>query len=344
MSEEDRVKKSGNVTPSFTSVLKVLRDELKESRAERDELRREVERLKRDVETRPKLKELKFYKDKTHRLETSNKQRNSRSLQENKAVRGHVCERATESSPCFHYYQVLCGLSSIMEDPQTPFHLLAHTRGEFDALVPTLQLWAQQLHLLKELQRGLNKLMVRLMPWQPTDHGSSTADTVKVEDMMLQVDIMLENTAAADEEKMLRSPSRHTLESMVSHFQKLFDVASLSGVYPRMNEVYTRLGHMTNAVRNLRDVLELDDRAPLSEVVNKVARLTSSSSRDAVPPQLHGLLGDADIDTIVVRVKQHEEFFPAFHALVMEMLQILGVGGMEDILPALRALKQQQAD
>lgn len=44
---------------------------------------------------------------------------------------------------------------------------------------------------------------------------------------------------------------------MVSHFQKLFDVKSLRGVYPRMNEVFTRLGEMTNAMRNLRDVLEL---------------------------------------------------------------------------------------
>lgn len=46
---------------------------------------------------------------------------------------------------------------------------------------------------------------------------------------------------------------------MVSHFQKLFDVTSLSGVYPRMNEVYTRLGEMTNMTKNLRDVLELGD-------------------------------------------------------------------------------------
>ena len=44
---------------------------------------------------------------------------------------------------------------------------------------------------------------------------------------------------------------------MVAHFQKLFDAPSLSGVYPRMNEVYTRLGEMTNAMKNLRDVLAL---------------------------------------------------------------------------------------
>lgn len=57
--------------------------------------------------------------------------------------------------------------------------------------------------------------------------------------------------------QVLRSPTRYTLGSMVSHFQRLFDVTSLSGVYPRMNEVYTRLGEMTNTMRNLREILNL---------------------------------------------------------------------------------------
>lgn len=59
---------------------------------------------------------------------------------------------------------------------------------------------------------------------------------------------------------MLRSPTRYTLGSMVSHFQKLFDVSSLSGVYPRMNEVYSRPEEMRNIMRNLRDVLQLGKR------------------------------------------------------------------------------------
>ena len=54
-------------------------------------------------------------------------------------------------------------------------------------------------------------------------------------------------------------PNFQTLQAIVSHFQKLFDVQSLNGVYPRMNEVYTRLGEMNNAVRNLQELLELGD-------------------------------------------------------------------------------------
>lgn len=57
--------------------------------------------------------------------------------------------------------------------------------------------------------------------------------------------------------QVLCSPTKNTLQSMVTHFQKLFDVRSLRGVYPRMSEVYTRLGEMSNAMRNLRDVLDL---------------------------------------------------------------------------------------
>lgn len=126
---------------------------------------------------------------------------------------------------------------------------------------------------------------------------------------------------------MLRSPTRYTLGSMVAHFQKLFDVTSLSGVYPRMNEVYTRLGEMTNTMRNLREVLELgdlhlnficflvsfeylysswykrlkmlmlmfvsDSRVPSAEVLNQVTRLVSSNEHTA---GFHNMLGDADID------------------------------------------------
>lgn len=66
--------------------------------------------------------------------------------------------------------------------------------------------------------------------------------------------------------QVLRSPTRYTLAAMVSHFQKLFDVTSLSGVYPRMNEVYTRLGEMTNAMRNLREALELGTLEPESKL------------------------------------------------------------------------------
>lgn len=51
----------------------------------------------------------------------------------------------------------------------------------------------------QELQKGLNKLSGRLMPCLTTDGDNGAAEAAKVEDLMLLVDAMLEDTAADDE-------------------------------------------------------------------------------------------------------------------------------------------------
>ncbi|XP_076580023.1 centrosomal protein of 70 kDa isoform X3 [Chaetodon auriga] len=346
VAHQTRIKKaSSNVTPSFKTILKGYQDQQKSSKSQIEELKREVERLKQELESRPTLKEVKFYKHKLRRLEGANKSSHTRVTKEDNMteISENISDQTREASLCVHYSHLLSQISAIVTSPKTPFRLhrqkpssVGSQRAEFQSLLPTLEIWAQQLYLLQDLQRGLNKLTARVMPWQPSDGGHDAAEAVKVEDMMLLVDTMLENTST-DNDKVLRSPTRYTLASMVSHFQKLFDVTSLSGVYPRMNEVYTRLGEMTNAMRNLRDVLELDSRVPPAEVVNQVARLVSSTEHTA---GLHNLLGDAEIDSIIVKVRQHEEFFPAFHALTVDILQTLGVSHLDDILPALESLKQ----
>ncbi|CAJ1087181.1 centrosomal protein of 70 kDa isoform X4 [Xyrichtys novacula] len=321
---DNKIKKApGHVSKPFKTVLKAYQEQQRASKTQIQELKKEVERLKQELEARPTLKDVKFYKHKLRQLEILHKHNNSRLPKDDSRP-----EISRDMSDKFLKYQKLLGdIRSVLNHPRAPLQLHRQKPssaglelGEFQTLLPTLEVWARQLYLLKDLQQGLDKLSVRLTPWQMSDGGHSTAETVKVEDMMLQVDVMLENTSAEDE-KVLRSPTRFTLGSMVSHFQKLFDVTSLSGVYPRMTEVYTRLGVMTNAMRNLRDVLELDSRASPAQVVNHVSRLVSSSGHTA---GLHNLLGDDDIDSIIVKVKEHDEFFPAFHALIVNILDILG--------------------
>ncbi|XP_068563160.1 centrosomal protein of 70 kDa-like isoform X2 [Cebidichthys violaceus] len=317
------------VTPSFKSILKAYQEQQTGSKAQIEELKREVERLKQELETRPSLRDVKFYKHKLRLLEGSNKHNNTRLLKEDDTseISEDTRDQAGEASLCAHYHHLLNEIRAVVTNPSAPLRLhrqrpssVGLDLAEFHTVLPTLEVWAQQIHLLKDLQRALSQLTARLMPWQPCDGGHNAAEAVKVEDMLLLVDTMLENTSA-DDDKVLSSPTRYTLGSMVSHFQKLFDVTSLSGVYPRMNEVYSRLGETTNTMRNLRDVLQLDSRVPPAEVVNRVARLVSSTEHTA---GLQDVLGDADIDRIIMKVKQHEEFFPAFHALIMDILQTLG--------------------
>ena len=44
---------------------------------------------------------------------------------------------------------------------------------------------------------------------------------------------------------------------MVKHFQHLFDVPNMAGMYTRMNEIYTRYNEMRNMQRTLAELLDL---------------------------------------------------------------------------------------
>lgn len=45
--------------------------------------------------------------------------------------------------------------------------------------------------------------------------------------------------------------------------------------------------------------------------------------------------------SIILKVKEHEVFFPAFYFLVQELLQTLDVDCLDDIMPVLRSLKSR---
>ncbi|XP_023184973.1 centrosomal protein of 70 kDa isoform X1 [Xiphophorus maculatus] len=300
----DQATKRTSVSPSFKTILKTYQDQQKESRSRIQELEEEVEWLKTELDT-------------------------STLIRCRSDLTGNSRDQSKTSRQWVQYHHLLTEINTLIINPRLHQYQRwprESEEAEFQAVLPTLDQWSQQLHMLRDLHCGLNKLSATLMPLQPC-HADAKA--LKVEDMMLLVEALLEN-ASSDDKQKLRSPTRYTLASMVAHFQKLFDVPSLSGVYPRMNEVYTRLGEMTNTMRNLQNVLDLDSKASPTELVNQVSRLVS----------LDPGLGQADIDSIIIKVKQHDEFFPAFHNLVTEILKILGVRHLDDILPALQSLKQ----
>uniref|UniRef100_A0A8C7QY36 Centrosomal protein of 70 kDa n=1 Tax=Oncorhynchus mykiss TaxID=8022 RepID=A0A8C7QY36_ONCMY len=324
-------------------------EQLMDTKAQREELRNEIQQLKQDLESRPTVKELKSYKEQLRRMDRLIHQRYSVYLPSSKAGASinslYVFDSDFAGLFILPDFQVLNDIRAVLTTSGAPLrlhrarpstsHPLSNRASEMvepKYLLVSLSLCALDLHC------GLSKLMLRLVPWQPAG-ATSLMESVRVEDLMLLVDSLLEETNSG-EDTVLRSPTRNTLQSMVSHFQKLFDITSLSGVYPRMNEVYTRLGEMTNAMRNLRDILALDHRAPLSEVVNQIASLVNSPEATS-GHEPHVLLGTSDIDSIILKVKEHAVFFPAFYFLVQELLQTLDVDRLDDIMPVLRSLKSR---
>ncbi|NXO82020.1 CEP70 protein, partial [Sitta europaea] len=242
--------------------------------------------------------------------------------------------------------QVLSRIDSILRSPRAPPLIFRPSKGPgqnymeesaqgFEHLPLTIEMWADQLIALKDLHKSLRKLSLELLPWNTKD-PQDNRESIRVEDLQLIVDAILEELE--HKEKNSHTPSLQTLSAIVSHFQKLFDVNSLNGVYPRMNEVYTKLGEMTNTMRNLHELLELDSSAPPTVVVDTVGKLCDIVKKN-VTEQVQQLLGTQDIHSIINKLEEHESFFPPFQALIQDLLCLLEISNVGDILPAVQSLK-----
>lgn len=250
--------------------------------------------------------------------------------------------RQAQTSTKLH--KILSDINSVISGPRAPQLLYKHNpRGDgtpdeadFIHILPTVELWAGQLLSLKALHRALRKMSEKLLPDQTLNKSQDSSDGVRVEELLLLVDTMLEDLENRKQGGAVISP--YTLQALVSHFQNLFDVPSLSGVYPRMNEVYSRLGEVTNAMKNLRNILGLDDVAGIGTVVNAVWGMCRNAEEGNCQ-KLQDVLGPLDIDSIINKIQEHEEFFPAFEDLVKGLLDILEIRHLEEILPEVLRLK-----
>ncbi|KAM8934068.1 centrosomal protein of 70 kDa [Pelodytes ibericus] len=249
---------------------------------------------------------------------------------------------------CSRLYKILTDIRSILGSQRAPKLVYKHStrlqetdgpdyneESDFLHLLPTIEMWAGQLLSLKALYRALNKLCERLLPHQ--QEMRETNESVRVEDLLLLVDTMIEDVGNSLQDGSRVSP--HILQALVSHFQKLFDVPSLSGVYPRLNEVYSRMGEINNMMKNLRCVLGMDDKASCSALVHAVWEVCKELE-EGESHKLNQIFGTLDIDSVINKIQEHEEFFPAFEGLIRKLLDVLEICRLEEILPEVRKLKK----
>ncbi|XP_012890122.1 PREDICTED: centrosomal protein of 70 kDa [Dipodomys ordii] len=313
-------------------------------------------KLRKINSQRPTQHELRLYKQQVKKLEKALKK--SVKLQELiSPKKTEDTERKDMPSKENHqpalvdqrYFQVLCSINSIIHNPRTPVIIYKQSKGGapnfnkdlvqdcgFEHLIPIIEMWADELTSLKDLYKTLKMLSAELVPWH-NFRKQSENEGVRVEDLLLMVDTMLEEVENKDRQDS-KMPNLQMLHAIVSHFQKLFDVPSLNGVYPRMNEVYTRLGEMSNAVRNLQELLNLDSSSSLCVLVSTVGRLCRLLHED-VKEQVKRVLGPEDLQSIISKLEEHEEFFPAFQAFINDLLQVLEIDDLDAIVPAIRKLK-----
>lgn len=343
------------VSPTYKGLLMSLQKQLEKSNSKIDVLLGEKLNLQKDLENRPTEHELRLYKQQVKKLEKTLK-KNIKLQDLIGQKKSDDMEKKDEPSKDIHqqalvdqrYFQVLCSIDSVVHSPRAPGVIYKQSKERaqnrskdavqecgFEQLVPVIEMWADELTSLKDLYKSLKKLSAELVPWHNLKKPNEN-EGVKVGDLLLMVDTMLEEVENQKETSSM--PNSQTLQAIVSHFQKLFDVQSLNGVYPRMNEVYARLGEMNNAVRNLQELLELDSSSSLCMVVSTVGKLCKMINED-VNEQVKRVLGPEDLQSIINKLEEHEEFFPAFQAFTNDLLEILEIDDLDAIVPAVKKLK-----
>ncbi|KAM9187790.1 centrosomal protein of 70 kDa isoform 6-T8 [Dugong dugon] len=355
-SEEEKDYVSLDASPSYKGLLMSLQNQLQESKSRIDVLLSEKLNLQKDLETRPTQHELRLYKQQVKNLEKALRKNIklqeliSQKKAEDPEKKGEESSKDNQQQALIdhRYFQVLCSINSIIHNPRAPVIIYKQSKGGpqhfnkdfvqdcgFEHLVPIIEMWADQLTSLKDLYKSLKILSAELVPWHNLKKQDEN-ESIKVEDLLFIVDTMLEEVE--NKKKDNNVPNFQTLQAVVSHFQKLFDVPSLNGVYPRMNEVYTRLGEMTNAVRNLQELLELDSSTSLYVLVSTVGKLCRLII-EGVNEQVKQLLGPEELQSIINKLEEHEEFFPAFQAFTNDLLEILEIDDVDAIVPAVKKLK-----
>ncbi|KAK2507251.1 hypothetical protein MC885_008461 [Smutsia gigantea] len=353
-SEEDDYRSLG-ASPNYKGLLMSLQNQLKKSKSKIDALLSEKLNLQKDLETRPTQHELRLYKQQVKKLENALKKSTKlqdlispKKVEDTEKKDEPSKDNQRQAVTDQRYFQVLSSINSVIHNPRAPVIIYKQSKRSaqhfnkdlvpdcgFEHLVPIIEMWADQLTSLKDLYKSLKILSAELVPWHNLRKQDEN-EGIKVEDLLFIVDIMLEEVE--NKEKDNNMPNFRTLQAIVSHFQKLFDVPSLNGVYPRMNEVYTRLGEVNNAVRNLQELLGLDRSSSLCVLVSTVGKLCRLINED-MNAQVMQVLGPEDLQSIIKKLEEHEEFFPAFQAFTSDLLKILEIDDLDAIVPAVKKLK-----
>ncbi|KAK3105874.1 hypothetical protein FSP39_007585 [Pinctada imbricata] len=208
------------------------------------------------------------------------------------------------------------------------------TEKSLQNTVAKLQGWKEDQDSLQELQISVNKLAQRVAPWLKI-HLSGEAT---LERIIGAVDKLVYDDGIVKEKDGKEHPSRTVLENIVKHFQTLFDVPNVSGVFPRMNDIYTKLGEVHNVLNTLRHILGLEPDAKSSEIIEGVGSLCQTHST-TTSSQLRALLQTEDLEGVIRRLEEHNDFFPAFKEIMAKLFEILDLQRMDQVIPAVRALK-----
>merc|ERR1711920_1004671 len=168
-------------------------------------------------------------------------------------------------------------------------------------------------------------------------------------------------------QKSLDSNPEDLCNRIIRHFQHIFSINHIEGVFSKMNQIYLELNEMRNLIKTIKSILGLPQNCAINvcfkelqktidradgENGGKVKEDSSNESNPTVITKWSGILMEVqkllqckDEDGIVNqckelmdRCKEYDAVFPRVHNLVNQLRTTLNVEYAHQILPKVKEL------
>ncbi|XP_019851588.1 PREDICTED: centrosomal protein of 70 kDa-like [Amphimedon queenslandica] len=201
--------------------------------------------------------------------------------------------------------------------------------------------WRDEIDELKELQVVFNDLLEAI---ESDRNGLRSTETHKalrkrkgskrtplsckqLKDILQSWLLHIENEKAAQMGIVL---------SMIRHFQQLFDVPSLGGVYVAMTNIYRQFSEAHTAYRQLTSLMNRPG-CPWQQLVYLIEKTIECKEKNFYV-QLCDEYGDLSSEQVMDALALSSKFVPVFHKMTCDLQGILRVESLSAILPAVRRL------
>ncbi|KAG7377658.1 hypothetical protein PHYPSEUDO_011180 [Phytophthora pseudosyringae] len=278
----------------------------------------------------------------------------------------------------------VCGFVFLNLNDNTEGKGADSARFELEQVLPTLQKWMVERRTLHALEGFKASIITELCKRtvepsilnnqedssrdeSPPSHPSTLARAVYIVSELVELEKSvihhreIYTQAAAEVE---RRPNV-LINQIVRHFSHLFQVKSIDGVLPKINETYLQVNEMKNFLHTIRDILHLKNDTSLVHCLNAIkerlqedaagpARVRQSGTPEGGDTEQENAYGGntpifvveklrsqsnapgGSVEPDLVGVRQVRQM----SILVRELKRELGAGTMEEILPRTKRLME----
>nr|CCA21404.1 conserved unknown protein putative [Albugo laibachii Nc14] len=231
--------------------------------------------------------------------------------------------------------------------------------GALEEVLPTLERWTHDLKRLDDLENFYSTVMDRLMAGRSSQQqtrdaqGAPTKDTITTaEALRIITDLMQQESDAFCRDETyniakteIEQKPTILIHEIIRHFSHLFQVKSLEGVMPKINEIYLFVSEMQNFLKMARTELCLPQSKTVTTCLNEIRDRWRSHQQEEASYDLGDHTNSESITYVVEKpVDGHDQHLVGVRqvremsVLIQQLKQELGASTAKDILPRTQRL------